>query len=284
MPVAYASLSSALLGGTDFLAGLFGRRNSHPGAAMSMAVVAACTGVIVAGLYVLAFPAEAFGLDDLAWSAGAGVFAAFARPLLYLGMERGPMVVFAPVMGVVGIVVPAAAAPLVGQTPGALEAAGLLAAAPAVVLIVSEGRTPSWRLLRSNGVFPLAVLVGCLLGVSSVCMGQVDEGAGAMPALVLAVTASAITPGFVHAVSDPAPFTLGVVRNGAVLGSVEAVAVILFAAAYQIGNVAVVSAVLGFAPAVAIVLAVVLLSERMYRSQLIGGLLAGLAVVAFAAA
>ncbi len=283
MPIVYASLAAALLGIDDFLAGIFGRRNEHPGSVMSMAVVSAGVGAVLAGLWVLAFGAEEFGLDDLGWSAAGGVFAAMARPLLYLGMERGPMTVFAPVMGVVGIVVPAVAAPLVGQSPGALEAVGLVAALPAVVLIVSEGRTPSWATLRSNEVFALAVLVGCLLGCSSICLGQVDEGAGAMPAFVLGLAAAAITPWFVRLVRPPAPFERRLVGEGAVLGVVEIAAVVLFTTAYQIGNVAVVSALLGFAPGVAIVLAVVLLNEKMQRMQIVGGGLAALAVVAFAA-
>lgn len=284
MPIVYASLASVLLGTVDFLAGLFGRRNTHPGAVMSLAVVAAGASAVAAGLYVLAFPADAFGRDDLGWSAGAGVLAALARPLLYLGMERGPMTVFAPVMGVTGIVLPALAAPLVGQSPGPLEFVGLVAAVPAVVLIVSEGKAPSWKLLRTSSVVRLAVLVGCLLGFSSICLGQVDEGAEAMPAFVLALTAMALTPAFVRLIGTPAPIDGSVVRQGALLGCVEAAAVILFAFAYQLGNVAVVSALLGFAPGVAIVLAVVVLAERMHRTQVIGGLLAGLAVLAFAVA
>ena len=74
MPVLLAGLAAFLLGVGDFLAGLGGRRTKHPGAAMSLAWVASVVGAIVAGLFVLVVPPEAFGAADFWWSIAATVF------------------------------------------------------------------------------------------------------------------------------------------------------------------------------------------------------------------
>lgn len=248
-----------------------------------MAVVAAGVGAVIAGLVVVVFQPEQFGADDLGWSLAASAFVAIARPLLYLGMERGPMSVFAPTMGVVSLAVPAFLAPLVGQTPGIVEVAGLLVAGPAVVLIVTEGSAPSWSVLRSDAVVGLAVLVGCVLGCSSICLGQIDEGAGAMPAFVTQAVAFVLAPWLVRLIRQPAPINKDVLRDGATLGTIEIIAVIMMAIAFQIGNVAVVAALLGFAPGVAVVMAATILKERLYRTQIIGGVLAAVSIVLFAA-
>ena len=83
--------------------------------------MASVVGLVVAVGYILVFPAEAFTREDLLWSVGAGVFSSGARPLLYMAMERGPIVVAAPTIGVVSLVVPAVVGPLTGASLAGLS-------------------------------------------------------------------------------------------------------------------------------------------------------------------
>ena len=102
MPVFLGGLAAGLLGIGDFFGGVGGRRIDHRGAVVSIAWVASCVGAAVAGLFVLVFPPVHFGRTDFYWTMLALVFAATARPLLYLSMERGPMAVVAPVFSLGG--------------------------------------------------------------------------------------------------------------------------------------------------------------------------------------
>ena len=249
-----------------------------------MAFIASIVGTVVAGVYVVLFPAEEFGADDLVWSIAAAVFVSLARPLLYLGMERGPMVVFAPVLGVVSLVVPAIAAPIVGESLGGLELAGVLLAIPAVVLIVAEGRLPTITLLRSSQALPLGATVGALIAGVSICLGQVDEGAGAMPALITQIGAVLLIPIVTRPIRPMSPLGGPVMRFGILVGLIDISAVISSAIAFQRGNVAVVAAIMAFAPAITIALAHRLLDERVQRWQWLGAGLASVCVVLFALA
>ena len=150
MPVFLAGMASALFGCGDFFAGVGGRRTGHSGAAISIAWVASLVGGIVAGVFVAFFGPVAFSGEDLLWTLAAVLFFSLARPLLYLGMERGPMAIFAPVIGVVGLAVPAVIGPLTGQPLNRFELAGVLVAVPAVVLVVAEGSFPSISSVRSS--------------------------------------------------------------------------------------------------------------------------------------
>lgn len=284
MPVFLASFASMVLGFGDFFAGLGGRRDPHPGAVMTMATIASAVGAVIAGSYLLVFPPDVFGADDLVWSLAAMVFASLARPLLYLGMERGPMVVFAPVLGVVSLILPAAATPIVGDPLSTLELLGVALAIPAVVMIVSEGGTPSLGALRASGAFRLGVIVGVLISGISICLGQVDEGAGAMPALFSQGGAVVLIPILTRPILPLAPLSGTVVRYGMLVGVIDIGAVIASTVAFQTGNVAVVAAIMALAPAITIGLAHRFLHERVQRWQWTGAVLAVVCVALFAVA
>lgn len=251
---------------------------------MAMATIASAVGTVIAGLYVLVFPPGEFGADDLAWSLGAMAFMIFARPLLYLGMERGPMVVFAPVLGVVSLILPALAVPIVGDSLSILELVGVVLALPAVVLIVSEGGLPSISHLVQSQALRLGLIVGTLISGVSICLGQVDEGAGAMPALVMQAGAVVLIPVLTRPILPMAPFSRTVLRFGLLVGAVDIGAVIASTVAFQTGNVAVIAAIMAFAPAITIGLAHRVLHEHVRQWQWLGAGLAAGCVVLFSLA
>lgn len=275
-------MAATLLGCGDFFGGAGARRTPHPGAAISIAWIASIVGTVVAGLYVLVFPPEAFGFEDLRWAAGAALIGSLARPLLYLGMERGPMAVFAPVLGVVSLLVPATIGPLVGDRLSGVELAGVLLAIPAVVLIVAQGELPSWRTLRSTPALRLGALTGALLGAGALMLGQVDPSAEAMPALVIQVgsvlfipAVARLTYGMPHSVPELRWF-------GILVGLVDIGAIIASVIAFQRGDVAVVAAIMAFAPAVTIALAWQVYDDRVRGWQWVGAAGAVICVVLFA--
>ena len=284
MSVLLAGMASALLGFGDFFAGVGGRRTGHAGAAIAIAWVASLVGGIVAGVYVLIFQPKAFSVDDLLWSLAAILFFSLARPLLYLGMERGPMSIFAPVIGVVGLVVPALVGPLTGQALTGLELLGVLVAVPAVVLVVAEGKFPSIDSVRHSPALGLGVITGALIGATSLCFGQIDPDAGAIPAFLVQAGAVVLIPLVARTFRPMAPLRADVLRFGLLVGFIDAGAIIGSVIAYQRGNVAVVAAIIGFAPVVTVSLAWRVFGEKVWRWQWVGAGLATVSILLFAAA
>ncbi|MGI9623245.1 MAG: hypothetical protein ACR2PK_10450 [Acidimicrobiales bacterium] len=284
MPVFLAGLSASLLGCADYLAGLGSRRTPHRGAALSLAWMASIVGVVVASGYLLVFPPEAFTREDLFWSLGAGLFAAMARPLLYMSMEHGPIVVAAPTIGVVSLVVPAVIGPATGSSLSGLEVVGVLVAFPAVVLIVAEGRLPSWGTFRASPVFVMAAATGVLLGLMSLCLAQVAPEAGAAPALVTQIQAVLLIPLIARGFGGLAPMSKDLRRFALVVGIIDIAAIIASTIAFQRGNVAVVAAIMGFAPAVTITIAWKVDGEHVRGWQWLGAALAVVSILLFALA
>ncbi|HJP24485.1 MAG TPA: hypothetical protein QGG16_04080, partial [Acidimicrobiales bacterium] len=106
MPVILAGLSALAFGFGDLLGGVAIRRSGRPGAALGVAMMATLVGAVLIGLLLVVRPPEVVRWQDIAWPVGAGVLMVATRPLLYLGMARGPVAVFAPSFGLVTIVVP----------------------------------------------------------------------------------------------------------------------------------------------------------------------------------
>ena len=80
--------------------------------------------------------------------------------------------IFSPVIGVVGLVVPAVIGPLTGQSLNGLELAGVFVAVPAVVLVVAEGNFPSVDAIRSSPALGLGVLTGALIGAPACALAR----------------------------------------------------------------------------------------------------------------
>ena len=284
MPVFLGGLAAALLGAGDFFGGVGGRRIDHPGAVVSIAWVASCVGAAVAGLFVLVFRPADFGQTDLYWTLVAMVFGATARPLLYLAMERGPMAVVAPVFSLVSLAVPAVVGPLTGDALGGAELVGMMLAIPAVLLIVSDGQLPTRRMFRSGSALALGCLVGGLLGCLSLIFAQISPDAGAMPAFLTQLGAVAIIPLVTRPFRLMAKLSSDVRRFGVLVGLIDIGAVISIVIAFQRGNVAVVAAMLGFAPVTAMALAWRVYNESVRRWQWVGAAMGAVAIILFSTA
>ena len=253
---------------------------------MSIAWVASCAGALAAGIYVAVFPPVAVSAHDLFWMLVAIPLVSLIRPLLYLGMEIGPMAIFSAVLGVVSLAVPAVVGPLTGDHLSGSELAGVLIAIPAVLLIVSEGRLPSVATIGVSPALLLGIVVGGLIGCMSVIFGQISPDAGAMPAFLTQLGAVALIPALsrLPKMQHMAPLTSGVYRFGVLVGLVDIVAIISSVIAFQRGDIAVVAAILGFAPGVTILLAWRIYDERVRRWQWAGAGLATVSIVLFALA
>lgn len=284
VPVILAALSAIGFGCGDLLGGVATRRAGRSESSIGLAMVATMVGAFLVGLYLLVRPPELVQTSDVVWSVAAGLLMATTRPLVYLGMARGPVAVFGPVFSLTMIAVPAIASTFVGQSLVAVEVLGLVLAAVAVVLLSGEGSLPHpSRLLRSP-VIGMAMIVGGNIGLCGVFLSQAAPEAGELPVFLVLVSGVVVLPVFVRVRTGSFRPDKAIVGFGLVLGLSSATALALSTAAYLRGSAAVVTALIALAPGVSVAIAWRFLGERVLPLQVVGGLLAVAAVTAFAMA
>lgn len=213
-------LSGALVYGfADFLGGLASRRLR----AVTVAAVAAAVGIVplLLGLVVVG---GVFTWAGTLWGAVAGMSGGIGVLLLYRALAIGPMSVLSPLTAVFAAVVPVLVAVFRGTALSGLAVTALVVAVVAVVLVAAVRDTSGARLTArglvtaavagcgfggivlaydltpsDSGVAPLVVarvLQAVLLGVAALVSGLAGRPGGAAdPAASAAVAGSAVPPG-----------------------------------------------------------------------------------------
>jgi len=286
MAILLALVSAVAYGLSDFVGGLVSRRVS----AWSVAVVAqlsstACTAAVA--LLVAGTPQP----RHLAWAVVAGVGSGVGTGFLYRGFSSGRMSVIAPVSAIGAAVVPMAAGALGGERPSALVWLGILAALPGIWLVAS---VPEADLARAGPTgdrrrgIPAAglvdgILAGLGFGLLFSALGQVPGSAGLWPlALAQAVSVPAV---IVLAATLRAPWMPRgrPVRWAALAGPLGATATGSFLLATQQGYLTVTGVLASLYPATTVLLAALVLHERIHRAQGVGLGLCAAAVALVAA-
>jgi drug/metabolite transporter (DMT)-like permease len=138
-------LAAAVLYGTgDFLGGLATRKIP----VLAVLLLAQTAGVVVALPAAAIWPGPAT-LAGLAWGITAGLIGGAGVIIFYRGLAAGPMSVVAPVSGLVSTVLPVAVALAEGERPGTGVYAGALLCLAAVVLTSCAGDDTPTRTLRA---------------------------------------------------------------------------------------------------------------------------------------
>jgi drug/metabolite transporter (DMT)-like permease len=271
------SLGAALAYGiSDFLGGLISRRTSVWPVAM-LACAGAGLGTLVLALTVPGTPSS----SDIAWGLLAGVGSGAGTAFLYRGFAKGRMGVVAPVSAVGAALLPAAIAVLTGERPSTIVWVGMVAALPGIWL-VSREPTADADGGRAAGLVD-GILAGAGFGLLFSALGQVPDGSGYWPvmaaqvvSLVSVVVAALLLGG------DPRP-RQGEAWWGLAAGLLATLAVVGFLLATHQGLLSVAAVLTSLYPAFTVLLATVLLGERLHRSQSIGLALCAVSVACVAA-
>ncbi len=296
MAVVLGLLVALFYGSGDFFGGLAAKESRASAVVIgSFAVSAACLTVITAGWAIaggLPSPAHA----DLLIGVATGLIAPLSLGLLYRGLAMGRMSVMAPVTAVVAAIVPFTWGLLHGERPPvvaiagvavALVAVGLIAGAPEPQDETAPVRDPSTH--PAAGVIPTAVVSGLGFGTIFVLLAQTTDHAGLWPLLVARIVAVTIAVTALLAWSrhrrvdyrpaiSPASW-----RMVAICCVFDITANGIYLAAAHRGLLSIVAVLSSLYPASTVLLARVVLGERLHRAQLAGLALATAGVVAMAA-
>lgn len=273
-----ALLSAATFGAGDFLGGLATRRS---GFATTVVLLAH-----VVGFILLAILAPLFGLElvdnDLLWGILSGLAGAIGLVLLYRGLAIGSMSVVAPVTALGSAVVPVVYGLARGERPGIWAMLGAALALLAIYLVsqpaeVKDRAGSAGRLWSMPGL-PEAVGAGFGFGLFFILLAETSSASGLLP--LVAARSASVSALAILTLSLRRPF--GVSRPAAPIviaaGIFDAAANALFLAAARTGLLTLVAVLSALYPASTILLARVVLKERIGAIQQLG-LATGLAGV-----
>ena len=211
---------------------------------------------------------------DVGWSTIGGVVGGIGIVSLYRGLAVGRMGIVAPVTGVLAAIIPVVAGIVLEGWPDALVMVGIVVAIVAVILVSRVADAGGGR-----AGLGLALLAGTTIGIFGVFIAQISDGHVFGPlAIVRGAEAVLIVSVIVvrRATWRPAPRFVPAIVGVGVLDMAGNGAYIL---AVQSGALAVASVVSSLYPVTTVILAAVILRERVTRSHAVGIGLAVLAIV-----
>lgn len=271
MTVLLAVVSALTYGLSDFVGGLVSRRAS----AWAVAVLAQSSSTLCTAVVALGVPGSP-GPGDLAWAVVAGVGTGAGTGFLYRGFSRGRIGVVAPVSAVGAALFPITAGALGGERLVPLVWVGIVLALPGIWLVAAEPGSAARSSFAAGAVD--GVLAGIGFGVLFAALGQVPQGAGLWPlALTQAVSVLSVIALAILLRATWLPRGRPV-RWALVAGPLGATATATFLLASQTGFLTVAGVLASLYPAVTVLLAALLLQERIHRTQAWGLLLCAGAV------
>jgi drug/metabolite transporter (DMT)-like permease len=255
MAILFGLMAAVFSGSGDFLGGLASRH----GRIVAIAIASHLAG-IVATFAIAPFVGGNPTAVDLGWGAAAGVCGAIGIVALYTGFSRSDIAIVSPIAAVGAAGFPVAYAFISGDRPGTLTTAGLLVGMGGIWLI-SRGRSTTKGTHAGVGV-AYGVAAGLGFGWLLVFLGLTSQDAGIWP---LAPARRDLVP------SRPAVAPLVGAGAATIVGNGA------FILATQTGSLAVASVLAAMFPAATVVLARLVMSERLTRTRLAG---LGLALIA----
>jgi drug/metabolite transporter (DMT)-like permease len=263
-----ALISSLSWGVSDFFGGLAARR---AGAAQVLAVSYPAGALVITFLALVVVPGT-LSTDLIGISVLAGVVGTIAIALLYAALVRGQMGVVSPVTAVMSGAVPVIVGLFRGEQPSPFAFTGMGLAVFAVVLVSREsaqhyGRTP----LTAIG---LAIASGFAIGTYLTIIGLAPADSGVWVASMGRWVSTIIMISFVVIVVRSFDKTTFPWKLAIITGVLDSAANGLFQLASQRGLLSVVAVLGSLYPVATVVLARVVIKERMNRIQGVGVILA----------
>jgi len=280
-------LAAAVLYGTgDFLGGLATRRVQ----VLAVLLLAQTAGVIVVLPAAAMWPSPA-SLVGLAWGISAGLIGGVGLIIFYLGLAAGPMSVVAPVSGLVSTILPVAVALAGGERPGAGVYAGALLCLAAIVLASSAGhsnpaRRPGAssqpRLPGAGRALGYGIASGASFGLFFLLIRNAGQSGELWPVAaarigelaVVLVAAAVLRRGLL-----PRGAQAGLLLAAASAGAIDVIANICYVAATRTGMFGLAVVLASLYPGVTVLLARVVIGERLRWVQRAGLALAAVGII-----
>jgi drug/metabolite transporter (DMT)-like permease len=280
-------LAAAVLYGTgDFIGGLATRKVQ----VLAVLMLAETAGVIVA-LPVAAMSSGPARLVGLAWGVSAGMIGGSGLIIFYIGLATGPMSVVAPVSGLVSTVLPVGVALAEGERPGAGVYAGALLCLAAIVLASSAGdgdqaagtRAAARPLLTGSGrALGYGIASGASFGLFFLLIRNAGQSGELWPVAAARIGELAvvlIAAAVLRRSLLPRGAGRGLLLAAVGAGAIDVVANTCYVAATRTGMFGLAVVLAALYPGVTVLLARVVLGERLRWVQRAGLGLAAIGII-----
>ena len=261
MPALLAIAAACTFGVADFLGGLATRK----AAVVTITLITNLAGAALAVVLVIGIDGR-WNAEAIGWGAAGGLAGLLGLVLLYEGLSSGPNRLVSPLSAVIAATVPVMAGIAQGDRPDSLAVAGLFLT-PVAVWLVAGGDLHA----SADSQRPLLLAVGAGLGFGAffTLLAQTPDDAGAVPLLAARVTSVSVLliAAIVTRPTAPRPATIGIAIAA---GTLDMTANGLFLWSTLDGDLAIVGALVSMFPATTVLLAVVVLGERLDPKQATG--------------
>jgi drug/metabolite transporter (DMT)-like permease len=278
MAVVFSLLTAAIYGTSDFCGGLATRR-AHVLQVVAGSHLVGLLGATAAALLV----ADRFDTGDFALGAAGGAFGAVAITLLYRRLAIGPMQVVAPLTAITSAAVPAAWGAMSGEEISPTAWVGVGLGLVAIGLVARPSGGSSAPVTATVIVESLAAGVG--FGAFFIFLDATEASSAPWPVVGARLCTVAVLVPFMSWTRRPmltgGALTLALI---AATGLLDTAANVTFLYASNRGLLTLVAVVSSLYPVATVILARLVLAERMTRQQLVGFLVALTATVLIAAA
>jgi uncharacterized membrane protein len=271
-----ALLSAVFYGAADFIGGVTSRRAST----LAVVVVSQLAGlVLLAAATPFIQPVATPSRADLLWGALAGMGGGVGVGLLYRALAIGTMAVVAPITASCAVLLPVMADVGAGARLPVQTTAGIVLAIVAIVLVSQAGASDGDGPRRASRGVGLAICSGIAIGVFFLALARTSSASGLWP-LVAARTVS-VAGAVLLIVVTRVPFRVGGALALGIAGGgvLDMVANLLYLIASRGGELSPVVTLASLYPASTVVLARVVLGERLTGAQYAGIACALVAIV-----
>ncbi len=267
-----AIASAVFYGAADFTGGLVTRRTS----AIPVVLISQASGLVLLVLILPLLPHASPSRPDFLWGVAAGLTGGTGVTLLYHALAIGTMAVVAPTTAVCAVAIPVAVSVLLGERPVPLAVAGIALGIVSIVL-VSQHRTaaPAGRHgqalpRRSPTGVGTALASGVAIGFFLLTLAQTGPDAGMWP-LVVARLVSVVLFGAIALAGGRSLRMSGrLIVLATIGGAIDMLANALYLLAARQGPLSIVVTLSSLYPASTVLLARVVLGERLNTWQLSG--------------
>ena len=251
----------------DFLGGLASRKLQ----VLVVLAVSQAIGLVGIALWVLAAGDPFPGVVELLPAAGAGVAGVVGLGALYRGLAVGAMGIVAPISAASPLV-PLAVDAARGTTPAALQWAGIALVLTGIVTLSREPSSAGDRRLAAGVGLALVAALGFGLFVVGLDAGADESAPWAVVAARAASVSIAVVAALAMSVSLRPPRRLLPLLVG--IGVFDTAANVFVAFATTHGSAGIVAVLSALYPVVTVVLARIVLAERLSSARRVGGVVA----------
>jgi drug/metabolite transporter (DMT)-like permease len=265
------AIGSALLyGAADFTGGLTTRRAGT----IPVVLLSQASGLILLAAILPLLPDASPSRLDLLWGIAAGLTGGIGVALLYRALAIGTMALVAPTTAVCAVTIPVVVSVLLGERLVPLAVAGIALGIGSIVLVSGQDTAPQSRRQASARRFPpgagTALASGVAIGFFLLTLAQTKPEAGMWPILVARMVSVTLFGVVAIAGKHSMRMPVRIAALVVVAGVIDMLANALYLLAARQGPLSIVVTLASLYPASTVLLARVVLGERLNRWQITG--------------